>query len=682
MKLPKLIFALALPLWGRYELVTPQRTAAIVVSTDATQAVRLAVADFTSDVRKITGKTLRVVDRMEKCGKPCLIIETVPNGKWESYRVVTSSPELLRISGSDERGTMFGIYAFIERYLDVDPLYFWTDREPTKRNTLAWDSVSIEGREPTFRYRGWFINDEDLLTEWKDGGGKRDIDYPFYHQVTAPEVLEYVFEAMLRLQHNLVIPASFTDIENPNEERMIRAATRRGLFISMHHVEPMGVSGFAFKNFWKSKGREMPYSFIGQRDAFQEIWTHYAARWAHHPNVIWQTGLRGIGDRPVWAHDAQAPTTDEGRGKMISDALEMQAKIVRSVNKRPNPPMTTTLWMEGALLNKQGHLKFPPGVGIIFADNTPGWRWQSDFFETKREPGQHYGVYYHHALWGSGPHLAQAVPPRKTHEMFAAAVHKGDTWYAILNVSNVREFALGLDASANMLRDFNGFEPERYLSEWCRTRFGRGAEVARRAYEEFFAAYVLNAAGSSPILLDGLALHDGEGLYGKLLNPPKSAPTKASTPGFEAGAFQRLMPDLVRPGINDVPTLLAQVRKQMSAMVKSRTLAQQAASSMTAEERTFFENNLIAQQTIMIGILRWLETGALATLAERNHDRAEVLIQARAGLLAIGEIRTGQAMASRGKWQEWYRGDRKMNLARAAQLTQQLVERSEKGTKQ
>ena len=78
--------------------------------------------------------------------------------------------------------------------------------------------------EPTFRYRGWFINDEDLLTEWFGDGGRRDIAYRYYHQVTSPKATRHVFEALLRLQCNLVIPASFVDIRNPAEERLVRMA--------------------------------------------------------------------------------------------------------------------------------------------------------------------------------------------------------------------------------------------------------------------------------------------------------------------------------------------------------------------------------------------------------------------------------------------------------------------------
>ena len=41
----------------------------------------------------------------------------------------------------------------------------------------------------------------------------------------------------------------------------------------------------------------------------EEVWEYYAEKWAEFENVVWQTGLRGKGDRPVWQNDV--PTEEE-----------------------------------------------------------------------------------------------------------------------------------------------------------------------------------------------------------------------------------------------------------------------------------------------------------------------------------------------------------------------------------
>jgi hypothetical protein len=690
----------AAPARAEFELAGPGRAATILVSPGEPECVRLAAEDLAGDVEKIAGQRPRIVARVEDCAANCVIVGTAsraesarllgrfaPNvggglrGRWEEYRVqsVTSRvgpvKSALVVAGSDERGTMFGLYAFIEERLGVDPLYFWTDREPPKRDRLAWQEVRITGREPTFRYRGWFINDEDLLAEWKGGGGRREIDYPFYHQVTAPEVFGRVFEAMLRLQYNLVIPASFTDITNPAEERMVAEAVRRGLFVSMHHVEPMGVSAFAFQNYWRRKGREVPYSFVRHRAEFEETWRHFAQRWARWaPQVVWQLGLRGIADRPLWVTDPHAPQTDAARGKLISDAMRLQAEIVRSVDPRPQPPMTTTLWMEGAALNREGHLQFPPDVTVVFADNSPGWKWQADFYETKREAGRGYGVYYHHALWGSGPHLAQAVPPRKTHELIKEAVARGASEYAILNVSNVREFALGVDASARMLREFAAFDPDRFLAQWCAARFGAAAGQAEQAYRAFFASYVINNQTGTPLLLDGLTLGMGLRFLGEVKRIGEAAGSGAKLAQPQAAEWaRRHIPDMVAGEQTDPRRLLQRMQEQRAALEDAGRKADAAAGQLRGEARLFFENNLLAQQRILLGLVKWAEAAVRAGLAAEAGERAECGRQLRAALDAFAEIRAGQSLTARGKWADWYRGDRKMNLARAEELTRQVA---------
>jgi hypothetical protein len=683
-----------------FELAAPGRAATILVPPGEPECVRLAAEDLANDVEKIAGQRPRLIARVEDCAANCVIVGSAsraesarlldrfaPNtadelrGRWEAYRVQSVAARVgpvrsaLVVAGSDERGAMFGLYAFIEQRLGVDPLYFWTDREPPQRARLAWPDVRITGREPTFRYRGWFINDEDLLAEWKGGGGRRKIDYPFYHQVTAPEVLGRVFEAMLRLQYNLVIPASFTDITNPAEERMVAEAARRGLFVTMHHVEPMGVSAFAFQNYWRRKGREVPYSFVRHRAEFEETWRHFAARWARYaPNVVWQLGLRGIADRPLWVTDPHAPQIDAARGQLISDAMRLQAEIVRSVDPRPQPPMTTTLWMEGAALNRAGHLQFPPGVTVVFADNSPGWKWQADFYETKREAGRGYGVYYHHALWSSGPHLAQAVPPRKTHELIKEAVARGASEYAILNVSNVREFALGVDASARMLREFAAFDPDRFLAQWCAARFGAAARQAEQAYRQFFAGYAINSQTGTPLLLDGLTLGMGTRFLGevKRISEAGGSGAKLSTPRAAEWARQHI-PDMVAGEQDDPRRLLQRMQEQRAALEEAGRTAAVVAAQLRGESRLFFENNLLAQQRIMLGLVKWADAAVRAGLAAEAGDRAEGGRQLQAALDAFAEIRAAQALTTRGKWADWYRGDRKMNLARAEELTRQVA---------
>ena len=647
-----------------FELVSPTQNTSVFVPTSEPECVRLAAEDLVSDVQKITGKTLRLVDAegtvvLASLNRPesAAQLETLApgfgdglKGKWEAYRVENIGPRLI-IAGSDERGTMFGLYAFIEKYLGVDPLYYWASRPPQKRATLAWDNVKFNSGEPTFRFRGWFINDEDLLTEFRLDGGERKLDYPYYHRVVSPSVSARVFEAALRLQMNLIIPASFVDIRNPAEARLIEDAARRGLFVTMHHVEPVGVSAFGFNNFWQDRGETVPFAITQRPEKFREIWREYAGRWAKFGSqVIWQLGLRGIADRPVWLADPNVPKSDEGRGKLISDAMATQWEIIRSVDKRPQPLATTTLWMEGAGLHAAGHLKFPEGVSVIFSDNSPGWELQDDFYNVKREPGRPYGIYYHHQLWGTGPHLVQGVSVWRTHKIFKEAVRRGSTNYAMLNVSNVREFVLGLDASARMLRDFPAFGPGKFLTAWCEQHFGREAKAAEAVYRKHFSTFLADPATGKRAMLDGEWMHAGTRLAKALATRMEKG---SKSDGKTAGLLKKLRP---------------QLETQHSVGVAANELA----GRLEDGAREFFENNLIAQHKIMMGLLCWVEHVAEADVALDAGDAAEVTRHVQATKEATALIEAGKALASRGDFKDWYRGDRKMNCPQLNEWTAKL----------
>jgi len=654
-----------------FVLAAADGSAEIVVGEQLPPFLRTAATDLAEDCERITGKRPKVVSRLEDCGNNIVLLvsgeqpETVSQlralgleptqqaGRWETYHVRTAAApklpgkQLLVIEGSDHRGAMFGLYAFCKHYLKVDPFYFWADRPPRKQDRLAWQRVEIAAGEPTFRYRGWFINDEDLLTEWQGSGGPRRIDYRYYHQVVPATVSDRVFEAMVRAEFNLVIPASFVDIRNPAEERLVADAVRRGLMVSQHHVEPLGVSAFGFDNYWKSKGCTVPYSFVRHRAEFEEIWRDSVRRWAKYPGVVWQLGLRGIADRPVWTSDPAVPADPAARGKLISDAMALQWKIVREIDPRPQPPATTTLWMEGAELHAKGHLSFPDGVTVVFSDNSPGWQWQDDFFRVVREPGRRYGVYYHHQLWNQGPHLIQGPSPQRTYRLMALAVEKNAHDYAMLNAGNVREFVLGLQASSEMLRRFEQFDPDRFMAQWTDERFGPAAEMAREAYRLYFASFERGANRRG--LLDGELVSAGTRVYSQVV----SQAAKGEKPNA---------PERVRG-------LLASVESQRNALQKAGAGFDEILAKLSGDDRRFFETNLVAQHRIMTGLLDWVASACRASLALDKDDLHAAADHLAAGRDAMAVIRSGQALCSRGPWKDWYRGDRKMNLSAAEELT-------------
>ncbi len=687
-----------------FTLAGPNRQATVVLTANEPECVRLAVDDLVGDVEKITGRRLRVVT-----GKPgqsyqnSVLVGTVGKallpdagrltGAWEAYRVQSLGGNLV-LAGSDERGTMFAVYDFIEHYLGVDPLYFWADREPAKRAELSWPNVNIRQEPPTFRYRGWFINDEDLLTEWQaagdpESGGKRQIDYPFYGQVVSPKTARHVVEALVRLRQNLIIPASFIDIRNPAEAALVREAARRGVFVSMHHVEPMGVSAFTFFNYWRQKaglpltgrgGDGLPlFSYFSSREKLQEVWRVYAKEWAKYPNVIWQIGLRGIADRPMWLADPGIPQTDADRGRLISEAMAFQRNLIREIDPRPVPPITTTLWAEGSVLNQAGFLKIPAGITVVFADNSPGWRMQADFRETPRLPANTYGVYYHHQLWGSGPHLVQIVPPARTRKVLGEVVAKGDTTYGILNVSNLREFVLGAGASARMLGNFRGFNLKEFQKTWFAERYGSAATDVQAAYQTYFDGFALNSQTGTPILMDGQIRGSAQRLLNDLW-------LQLSDSTRYAASRQRKDPETeesrwIKTALTDMngealppEEFLRRLLRQKATHQRADSLAQRVLPRLDSAQRRFLATNLLSPLDLMIGLETWLEATLEAKQAADAGKRSQTAAALTRATAAFSRMKTGlDRNRASDKWRDWYRGEKKMNLTEAERLTRAVA---------
>ena len=396
-----------------FTLVGKETRARVVVGADEPGYVFRAAQDFTNDVKKITGADLALTRGTAPRPGDVFISTTggsrscATDQKWESYDVSVNAG-VLAVSGSDARGTMFGLYDFIERYLKVDPLAFWNGVPYPKTDTLAWDAVEIHQPSPTFKFRGWFINDEDFLSQWREPAGPRPVRTAkgLCSVVINHGTMEAIAEAMVRSRFNLIIPCSYIDPRVDYEAENLAICARRGLFLSQHHHDPLGLGGFMFLNHWESKGKDYKYSYFSHPREVEDMWREAARAYAKFPDVVWQIGFRGISDSPMWAADKSVPTSDAARAQIISDAMAKQVEILKEIGVK-NPYLTATLWGEGAFFNEKGLLKVPAGATIVYSDNSSGWWWPKDFYETATPPSTSSSTW---ATYASSP---TASPPRR-----------------------------------------------------------------------------------------------------------------------------------------------------------------------------------------------------------------------------------------------------------------------------
>lgn len=574
----------------------------------------------------------------------------IQNG-WEQY-CLRLYDDLLVIVGSDKRGTMWGIYTFCQEILGVDPMWLWTDHSPELTSPIIINELNRTDGPKTYRFRGWFINDEDLL-EGFSKGGPTEKDYRFHHDFC--RILPQVLETMLRLKQNLLIPSTYLDILRPEEEQLIDLITERGLYVSMHHQEPVGVSQMTIEQYWAARG-VTGINYIDDTEKYLEVWDKYIHQWAKHEDVIWQLGLRGRGDRPVWYGSPRIPESDEDRGRLISDAIAKQLQLIQNTTGHERVLSTSTLWMEGMHLYRANALHFPQDTMVIQADFAPEQMWGEGYYTTPRLKGTDYGVYYHAGFWGCGPHLVQGNPPEKICFNYRHAVDKGDAAYSVLNVANIREMVLQIQCVSQITWDINTCDPIRLMHSWCRSEFGDAADAVEQLYRDYFDCFHHIHDTVLPghmLLMDGMSRRVGLKMLKLLDGTPFHQEDIQNTRLFDfdnSATFVSYYLNATEAGEKrflDLCTRLCAIR-----------------SAVPENRRRFYDANLVAQAQIMAGLYGWVHHIAQAIISPVH--AAEQLDLAANLLEAACQARKCCLF---GQWSHWYDGDRLMNLAELVNLT-------------
>ena len=452
--------------------------------------VQLAVSDLAEDFKRVNKNGI-IPKMVDDCAGSCIVIEENEGGcepiQDEGFSIRMRDDKIY-ITASGYLGTIWGIYTFSEKILGIDPCYPFNDFEILKKEKLEISCIDITDAPESFGFRGVFINDEDLLAGWKDGGGIRYMNWHSDNVTVPAQVVDMVVETMLRLKLNLIIPATFLNIDNPSEKLITDRVVRRGIYISQHHIEPVGVSAYTFKNYCDKYGKKAEFSFIKNPGFMKEVWSYYAEKWSEYDNVVWQIGLRGEGDRPVWQEEKDLSEEKlKEYGQFISNAMNTQVDIIKKATDNKAKHFTSTLWMEGSKLMEKGLLDIPEGTTIIFADNGPNQLFAPEFYKTPRTADGKYGIYYHLQYFNLGPHLTPMTGIDKLFYNLNLCYEKGDRDYIVLNCSNVREFVYELRAYSQMTWDINAFTKDGYAED-STFIFGKYQDEAKKLIEEYYNA--------------------------------------------------------------------------------------------------------------------------------------------------------------------------------------------------
>ena len=407
-------------------------------------------------------------------------------GKREVYlfRLLSNpTPEIecaLVIAGSDKRGTIYGLYHLSE-VLGVSPLVNWNHVWPEKKDQIVLDDkYNMISKEPSVKYRGFFINDEwPAFGTWatEHFGG---INAKCY---------EVVFELLLRLKGNYLWPAMWNSnfsLDGPGLESA-KLADELGVVMSSSHHEPCMRAGAEYRLF---RGPDSKYgdawSFLTNPEGITEFWRDGLLRNRQFENVI-TMGMRGGNDTAILG----AGCTLKDNIDLLRQVLKVQNQLIREtvnedLSKVPRQIVLFTEVEEFFYGNQDtpGLIGDPEleGVTLMLSDNNQGSTRTLPSEKIRNHPGG-YGMYYHMDMHG-GPHAFEWIGSTylpKVWEQMTAAYEYGvrDIWVTNVGDIGTQEYGLSffLDLAYDMEK-WGGTDvaiTKLYTKEWISKHF-RGKE--------------------------------------------------------------------------------------------------------------------------------------------------------------------------------------------------------------
>lgn len=479
--------------------------AVILLEEDASTILRYAVSDFNEDCLESASRELSVVSSLDAAGVKAVILPAVIGknqfldrliaekridvdtlrGQWESFAIIplerpfpeySSIPGALVIAGSDERGAMYGLYEVSERLFGTDPMKFWTDAVPRKVTRAGWKYTDrLSHGTPTFKFRGWFVNDEHALLGWHHHAGEDN-------SIKAEDWAE-IFETICRMRGNFYTLIEYG--ETP-DSASLQLANDRGLYVTGSHMHMLITNtSYAFDpgpHTWtwdrfceKTYGKRYSYSWVTQRDKILRFWEEEGVKRHKDHRALWTVGLKGANDTDFHENDSSAPLTVLDRARLTNKAIRLQQEIVER-----NLPGTDPIYMianRNDLFDQYltGELDFPENTHILWPDD-PSFGVFRKLPEKKHfENDKHHGIFFH--LTFCDNHWVQWYPLAGVQHELVKAVRAGAVSMAEFNVGDIREIPLKIAMAMDLAYDARPWlENENYwrnfTDEWIARQYG------------------------------------------------------------------------------------------------------------------------------------------------------------------------------------------------------------------
>lgn len=476
-----------------FPLVDNNKATSILTDPTDAEVVGIVANAVASDFELISGSKSKVINKITNeeyliiagtIGKSAFIDELIKSGKldvsliqnkWESYIITTINTPMpgvkqaLVVAGSDRRGTAYGLFE-VSKSAGVSSWVWWADVKPKTQTSLYVSPGTFVQKEPSVKYRGIFINDEDWgLHPWAAKNMDTDI------KDIGPKTYAKVFELLLRLKANLIWPAMHDTTkafwyykENPV------VADKYAIVIGSTHCDMMLRSNtFEWQeNFEHEYGRKPgEYRYDSNKAEVTKYWDDRVNA-AKNYESMYTVGMRGVRDGGI-----SGPATKEGKIALMDTIIVDQRKIFKKYFGSETNALQIFCPYKEVLSLYTGGLKVPDDVTLVWTDDNYGYiRQLSNSAEQKRSGSS--GIYYHLSYLGK-PHdytwLSSNSPSLVAYEMTKAHQFGADKFW-VVNVGDIKPAEMEIQFFLDLAWDTKKWTPEnatQYAQYWAKETFGK-----------------------------------------------------------------------------------------------------------------------------------------------------------------------------------------------------------------
>jgi hypothetical protein len=496
---------------GSFTLASGGKPAPIFASGNEYEGVIIAINSFRADVKAVTGNE-PTLSTNKASGKAVMIVGTLGKndlidklvrdkklnltglaGKNEMYITqVVQNPmpgvaSALVITGSDKRGTIYGIYN-LSKEIGVSPWYWWADVPIMHKDNLYVLAGKHTDGEPAVQYRGIFINDEaPEFSGWAkakfDGLNKNPslLNGQVMDKGVNHFLYEHMFELLLRLKGNFLWPAMWGNAFNDDDPDNPVLADKMGIVMGSSHHEPLYRAQQEWGRFNPKLSRqELPqaWNFATHADLLKDFWRKSVER-EGNKEALTTVGMRGDGDSPM------APGGPAANMALLENIIKSQREIIADVKHQDasKTPQVWALYKEVQDYYDAG-MRVPGDVELLYCDDNWGnLRRLPDLKEPKNPGG--YGIYYHFDYHG-GPRNYQwqgSSPLPHTWEQLHLAYEYGVKKQWVVNVGDLKPLEFPISFFLDYAWNPNKYSAQsltKYTKDWAAQQFGpeHASEIA------------------------------------------------------------------------------------------------------------------------------------------------------------------------------------------------------------